>query len=80
MRHREYFINGAISAIAIILLAWGVSSGTLSRLDAALIAAVLFWPFALFYCFRLDGPWGMLMKIYAVAPVIAAAAWYFNII
>jgi hypothetical protein len=28
----------------------------------------------------LDGPWGMLMKIYAVAPVIAAAAWYFNII
>ncbi|HEY1266954.1 MAG TPA: hypothetical protein VGH16_06835 [Candidatus Binatia bacterium] len=80
MRYREYFINGVISAIAIILLAWGVSSGTLSRLDAVLIAAVLFWPFAMFYCFRLSGLGGMLMKIYAFAPPVIAAAWYFNII
>ncbi|GEM_PF-2449099 len=80
MRYREYFINGAISGIATILLAWAVSTGTLSRVDAALIAAVLFWPFALFYCFRMSGVWGMLMKIYAVAPAIAAAAWYFNVI
>lgn len=80
MRYREYFINGAISGIAIILLAWGVANGTLSRLDAALIAAVLCWPFAIFYCFRVSGAWGMFMKLYVIAPVIAAAAWYFNII
>jgi len=78
MGYREYFVNGAIWGIAIILLGWGVWSGTLSRLDAALIAAVLFWPFALFYCFRVSGARGMLMKLYAFAPPLIAAAWYFN--
>jgi hypothetical protein len=80
MQHNEYFVNGSIWGIAIVLLGLGVSSGTLSRLDAALIAAVLFWPFALFYCFRVSGARGMLMKLYAFAPPVIAAAWYFNLI
>jgi hypothetical protein len=77
---REYFINGAIWGIVAILLAWGVSSGTLSRLDAALIAAVVAWPFAVFYCFRVSGPVGLLMKLYALAPLVLLVAMYFRLL
>jgi hypothetical protein len=76
---REYFINGAIWGIAAILLAWGVSTGTLSWRDAALIAAVVAWPFAVFYCFRVSGMVGLLMKLYALAPLVALVAMYFRL-
>jgi len=77
--HREYFINAAVWAIVAILLAWGVSEGALSRLDAALAAAVVAWPFALFYCRRVSGPVGLLVKLYAGVPPAVLAAKYFRL-
>lgn len=79
MGSREYFINGAIWGVTAMLLAWGVSNGTLSRLDAALIAAAVAWPFALFYCFRVSGPFGLLIKLYALAPPVVVAVKYFGL-
>jgi len=77
---REYFVNGAIWGIVAILLAWGVSTGTLSWLDAALIAAVVAWPFAVFYCFRVSGLVGILMKLYALAPLVVFPLIYFRLL
>lgn len=80
MKSPEYFINPAIWAVVAILLAWGVSAGTLSRLDAGLIAAVVAWPFAAFYCFRFEGLVGLLMKLYALAPFVIFPLWYFELL
>ncbi len=80
MGSREYFINGAIWAIVAVLLAWGVSARTITRVDAALIAAAVAWPFAVFYCFRVEGLFGLLLKLYAFAPPVALAARYFKLL
>ena len=79
VNYRQYFINGAVWGIVAILLAWGVSTGTLSRLDAALIAAFVAWPFAVFYCFRVSGLVGWLMKLYAFASPVVLAARFFKL-
>ncbi len=76
MKSPEYFINTAIWGIVTILLAWGVSVGTSSRFDATLIAAVVAWPFAAFYCFRFEGVVGLLMKLYALAPFVVGPMIY----
>jgi hypothetical protein len=76
----EYFINPAIWAVVAILLGWGVSAGTLSRFDAALIASIVAWPFAAFYCFRFEGLVGLLMKLYVVAPLVIFPLWYFGLL
>jgi hypothetical protein len=77
MKSPEYFINSAIWMVVAILLVWGVSVETLSRFDALLIAAVVAWPFAAFYCFRFEGVVGLLMKLYAAAPVVVGPVVYF---
>ena len=79
MRSPEYFINGAIWTVVAVMLFWGVSAGTLSRFDAALIAAVVAWPFAVFYCFRIAGLVGLLLELYAIAAPVALAARYFKL-
>ena len=79
MRSPEYFINIAIWTIVALLLFWGVSAGTLSRFDAALIAAVVAWPFAVFYCFRIAGLVGLLLELYAIVAPVALLARYFKL-
>ena len=79
MRSPEYFINGAIWTIVAALLFWGVSAGTLSRFDAALIAAVVAWPLAVFYCFRFSGLIGLLSELYALGAPVVLAARYFKL-
>ena len=79
MRSPEYFINGAIWTIVAALLFWGVSAGTLSRFDAALIAAVVAWPFAIFYCSHVSGLIGLLLKLYATVAPVALVVWYFKL-
>lgn len=80
MNYREYFINSAIWVAVAVLVAWGLSKGTLSGFDAALIVAAAAWPFAAFYCLRFSGLPGLILKLYAAAPVFVAAAIYFKLI
>jgi hypothetical protein len=77
VRSPEFFVNGAIWGVVVVLLSWGLANGILSWLDAALITAAVAWPFAIFYCLRFDGLFGFLMKAYVVAFPVGIFFWVF---